>query len=158
PLTIIPLAAPNRNPPTIFPGESFKIEARLAQFERPDAVAVAVRPPAPDLVTGEPVTALPRVDLALESDEATTAGQLWSAVINTAPTTSTFNGIGNYQISASARFDQNRVSNPQLGTVLVSQGLDADATPIRSIIGIGAGPNSQEGHAFENIGEQSYGV
>jgi WD40 repeat protein len=147
-----------RDPAVITPGETFTIEARLQPFQRPTSVTLAVRPPAPDVVTGQPVTALPRVALALAEDTWSTPGQLWAATIDTAPSDATFHTSGTYLLSATARFEFNRVSNPELATVLVSAAPDPDVTPIRAVVAVGAGPDAAQSESMAALGAQSYEV
>jgi len=112
------------------------------------------RPPAPDVVSGDPVTNLPHLYLTRQSD---TPGdplyRVWELTTSTL-----FSAKGDYTVSFTARFAYERVSNPVFGHVIVSEGLDPDATPIRAILAVDDTTDSGLASCLEGLGPYAYSV
>jgi hypothetical protein len=112
------------------------------------------RPPAPDVVSGDPVTNLPHLYLTRQSD---TPGdplyRVWELTTSTL-----FSAKGDYTVSFTARFDYERVSNPVFGHVIVSEGLDPDTTPIRAVLAVADTTDPALASCLEGLGPYAYSV
>jgi len=120
----------------------------------PLQVVAVVRPPAPDVVSGDPVTNLPHLYLTRQSD---TPGdplyRVWELTTSTL-----FSAKGDYTVSFTARFDYERVSNPVFGHVIISEGLDPDATPIRAVLAVADTTDPGLASCLEGLGPYAYSV
>lgn len=138
----------------IAPGEPLTLWTRMLPGQDPLLVEAVIRPPAPEVISGEPVTNLPRVSLHRKSDiPGNPDYRVWEAT-----TTDIFTGIGAYTVSFTARFPYERLSNPVFSRITVSSGLDPDATAIRGILAIGETANPQLSTAFSGLGAYAYRV
>ena len=95
------------------------------------------------------MTNLPHVSLEPRVGEPT----IWEATVS-----DVFTENGAYTISFTARFENERLSNPVFARVTVSEGIDPDTTPIRAVLAIGETDDTNLSDAFEVIGPYAYSV
>ncbi|NQU45396.1 hypothetical protein HQ520_19110 [bacterium] len=138
----------------VSPGFPVTLWTRMLPGQDPVEVTAVVRPPAPDVLSGDPVTDLPHVSLQRKSN---TPGhpdyRVWETV-----DTQTFSQHGIYTVSFTARFDYERLSNPVFGRITVSEGLDPDTTPIRAVLAIGQTASLGLETAFADLGPYAYSI
>jgi WD40 repeat protein len=133
----------------VTPGTSVTLWTRMLPGQNPLEVVAVVRPPAPTVISGDPVTNLPHLSLRKNAGDP----RLWEAT-----TSSVFASLGAYVVSFTARFEYERLSNPVFTRITVSEGIDPDATPIRAILAVGEGGSPSLDSAFEGLGAYAYGV
>ena len=133
----------------VTPGTSVTLWTRLLPGQNPLEVVAVVRPPAPTVISGDPVSNLPHVSLHQNAGDP----RLWEVT-----TSSVFASLGAYVVSFTARFEYERLSNPVFARITVSEGVDPDATPIRAILALGEGGSPSLDSAFEGLGAYAYGV
>jgi hypothetical protein len=133
----------------VAPGTPVTLWARMLPGQTPLDVQAVIRPPAPGVISGDPVTNLPRVSLQQKVGDPA----LWEAV-----TTDTFTAVGQHTVSFTARFPFERISNPVFSRVTISSGFDPDATPIRAILAIGDTNNTLLSSAFQGLAAYAYRV
>jgi WD40 repeat protein len=133
----------------VAPGTPVTLWTRMLPGQTPLDVQAVIRPPAPGVISGEPVTNLPRVSLQPKVGDPA----LWEAV-----TTDTFAAAGRHAVSFTARFPSERISNPVFSHVTISSGFDPDATPIRAILAIGETNNTLLSSAFQGLAAYAYRV
>ncbi|MCX7048805.1 MAG: InlB B-repeat-containing protein [Candidatus Sumerlaeota bacterium] len=136
------------------PGDAVTLRVKMFFGQNPLQVVAVVRPPAPEVVSGDPVTNLPHFYLKRQSDETTSPlYRVWEVTTNTL-----FSAKGDYAISFTARFEYERVSNPVYGHVVISEGLDPDQTPIRAILAVDDTANLALAACLEHLGPYAYSV
>ncbi|MBN1867428.1 WD40 repeat domain-containing protein [Candidatus Sumerlaeota bacterium] len=131
------------------PGAPVTLWVETLSAASPDEVVAVVRPPAPDVISGQPVSSLGQLSL----EQSPTTPTLWEVT-----TADTFMERGVYSVSFSARFPYERLSNPVHTRVLVSEGVDPDAQPIRAILTIGIGLEDGSSSTLSNLGPYAYRV
>ena len=136
------------------PGGAVTLRAKMLFGQDPLQVVAVVRPPAPEVVSGEPVTNLPHLYLQRRSD--TPSDPLYKEWQIT--TSTLFAAKGDYTVSFSVRFPYERVSNPVYGHVIVSEGLDPDQTPIHSILAVDNTANASLRSCFEYLGPYAHSI
>ncbi|MFH0795168.1 MAG: hypothetical protein V2A74_14180, partial [bacterium] len=134
---------------TVLPGASVPLSVRLLPGENPTEVVAAIRPPAPRVISGDPVTSLAQIPLQQNLADP----RIWEATMDGA-----FLDTGNYKVSFTARFDSQRLSNPAFTSITVSGGVDPDATPIRAVLAVGQASTSELSSAFAGLGSYAYKV
>ncbi|MFC1601037.1 DVUA0089 family protein [Candidatus Sumerlaeota bacterium] len=131
------------------PGEPLTLWVELLSGQTPLDIVAVVRPPAPEVISGEPVTNLPYVYL----EQNPTTPSRWEAL-----TTDTFVTTGSYVVSFSARFAYERVSKPVIARITVAEGLTTDTTPIHAILAVGDTDDPALASSFAGIGPYAYSV
>jgi len=117
---------------TVAPGVPVTLRARLLPFQSPLAISAAIRPPAPAVLSGEPVTGLPRVALVKVSGTIQT-GEVWEAEVPA----EILAEEGPYRVTFAARFTSDRLSDPETAGFTVSDEPDPDATALRAVLAFG---------------------
>lgn len=121
---------------TVSQGDPVNLWVRMLPGEVPREVAAIIRPPAPGVISGDPITNLPHLLLSQNPEDPS----LWETVA-----IDVFEELGPYVVSYRARFDNQRVSNPVFTHVMTSEGAGSgyDADPGDS----GGGRYRQSGSA-----------
>ncbi|MFH0793343.1 MAG: hypothetical protein V2A74_04855 [bacterium] len=115
----------------------------------PVEVVAAIRPPAPQVISGDPVTSLRQIKLTKNATDP----RLWEATVS-----NVFTDKGPYVVSFTSRFEFERVSNPAFTRITVSEGVDPDTTPIRAVLVVGQPSTTELSTAFQNLGSYAYQV
>ena len=134
---------------TVSPSDEVYLWTELLPGQDPNEVVAVIRPPAPEVIAGDPVTNLPHLYLEPSVGDP----QVWEVTAE-----NIFTDFGQYVVSFTARFDYERVSNPVFTRITVSEGLDPDTTPIRAVLAIGETSDTKLSDAFEAIGPYAYSV
>ncbi|HNT35416.1 MAG TPA: hypothetical protein PKH07_10515, partial [bacterium] len=133
----------------VAPGTPVTLWTKTLSGQDPLGVVAVVRPPAPPTISGDAVTNLPHVALINSSTDT----RLWYAT-----TTDVFTTTGQHVISITARMPYERLSKPVFSRITVSEGTDADTTPIRAILAVGNTFDPDLHSAFAKLGPYAYSV
>ncbi|MFH0793448.1 MAG: hypothetical protein V2A74_05385, partial [bacterium] len=134
---------------TVLPNQPVALSTRLLFGQNPLEVVAAIRPPAPDVISGDPVTNLTQIKLTKNLSDPS----LWEATVS-----DVFTDKGPYVVSFTARFEFERVSNPAFTRITVSEGVDPDTTPIRAVLAVGQASTPELASAFAALGSYAYQV
>lgn len=124
-------------------GTTASLWVKTLASEDPTTVIATLRPPAPDAMSGQPVTTLPSFTMARNGSDP----RKWEVAVPGG----TFIEKGVYSVVFTARFPYERVSNPARSSVTVSDGYDPDQTTISAVLAIGSSQDAKTNTALSHI-------
>jgi len=136
---------------TVDVGTTVTLRATLLPYQSPLAISAALRPPAPTVLSGEPITGLPRVALT-KAGGTLIDGEIWEAAIGP----ELLAEQGPYRVTLTARFGSDRLSDPETVGFTVSNEPDPDGTRLRAVLAFGSSSNSDTNAALRDASGLAY--
>jgi WD40 repeat protein len=124
---------------------SFQLAATLLPSVDAESVVATIRPPAPEVPSGEPIGALPVVNLLPQDPDRL----IWRAE----PAPELFDRPGAYTVAFVAKLPMGRLSDPKVATILIGEGFDPESVELRALIAVGEGSDAGSSAAFLGIAE-----